>query len=121
METNVAFIGKIISVHGEKADIQPLGLIKQQGEAAKPQAPISDVPIARSARYKAEISEIRYAVDGYGHTETAKVLKPAEIKPGDLAVCICCDRDIRAAVNGVSELPEAGCHSKQNAVIVGII
>lgn len=100
---HVAFLAKILGVNGEKAKIQPLGLIREYGGTARKQAPLTNVHIASSARYK---------YDG-------KNLIPINV--GDVVMCVCCDRNIDAALKGRNELPPAGCHTQSDCVIISII
>lgn len=123
---NVAFLATILSVNGNKAKIQPLGLTKGYGTKARKQAPITNVHIAHSARYKVSSKEIEYVVDvGFigssveTKTETIAVTTP--IKKGDVVICVCCDRNIDAALRGENSLPPVGCHNKSDCVIVAIV
>lgn len=106
-----AFIAKILSVSGNKARIQPLGLTKQYGGTAQKQAVISGVHISQSALYKFTTTSI----DG------KTVAVPERISAGDIVLCVCCDRNIEAALQGKNELPPVGFHNKSDCVIVSII
>lgn len=106
---NVAFLATILSLSGNKAKIQPLGLIR--GTEVRKQAVITKVHIANSARYKFSTTKI----DG----ETVAV--PTPIQKGDIVLCVCCDRNIDAALKGENALPPAGYHNKSDCVIVAII
>lgn len=108
---NVAFLATVLSVNGGKAKIQPLGLTKGYGTEARKQAPITNVPIANSARYKISAK----AIDG----ETVAALTPIEIN--DIVLCVCCDRNIDAALKGENSLPPVGSHNKSDCVIVAIV
>ena len=77
-----AFLAKILMIDGNKAKIQPLGLMKAYGGAAKAQAPLTGVHIAKSAQHKRE--------DG----------RLLPIAVGDVVLCVCCDRNIDAALKG---------------------
>lgn len=105
---HVAFLAKILSVSGNKAKIQPLGLIKDYGGAAKKQAPLTGIHIARSARYKISSNKDGEAV----LTAIAK---------GDTVLCVCCDRNIDSALKGENSLPPVGYHNQSDCVIVAII
>lgn len=63
LDLNVAYIAKVLSTDGKTAKIQPLGMIKQIGEEGKAKAPIPDVPIIESARYKLVEKTITYVSD----------------------------------------------------------
>lgn len=108
---NVAFLATILSVNGNKAKIQPLGLTKGYGTEARKQAVITNVHIANSARYKFSTKEV----------EGETVAIPTPIKKGDIVLCVCCDRNIDAALRGENSLPPVGYHSKSDCVIVAII
>lgn len=108
---NVAFLATILNVSGNKAKIQPLGLTKGYGTEARKQAPITNVHVANSAKYRISTKTIE--------GETVAVTTP--IKKGDVVLCVCCDRNIDAALKGENALPPVGCHNKSDCVIVAII
>ena len=112
----VAFIAKILSVSGNKAKIQPLGLTKQYGGTAQEQSVIAGVHISQSALYKFSTDTISF---DDGETHSLGVIEP--IAAGDIVLCVCCDRNIDAALKGRNELPPVGCHNKADCVIVSII
>lgn len=106
---NVAFLATILSVSGNKAKIQPLGLT--DGTTIRKQSPITKVHIANSAKYRLSTKTI--------DSETVAAITP--IKKGDIVLCVCCDRNIDAALKGENSLPPAGSHNKADCVIVAII
>ena len=112
---HVAFLAKILLINGNKAKIQPLGLTKDYGGTERAQSVITNVHIAQSARYKFKAQEIE--VDG--HTKTVAI--PTAIGEGDIVLCVCCDRNISAALKGENSLPPVGHHNKSDCVIVSII
>lgn len=114
LDLHCAYIGKVISTDGSTATVQPLGLVKGTGSAAKAQAVVSNVPVA--CRYKLGAKIIK---DGNGSSQ--KVAVPTEIAKGDLVVCLCADRDITEARRGNNELPPTGHHSISDSIIVGIL
>ena len=107
LDLHTAFLGKILSVSGDTAKIQPLGLTKEIGGEAQSYAPVSSVPITNQARYKFKVN---------GEEVTAK-----PIENGDIVICVCCDRDITDAKRGKSVLPPIGHHTMSDCVIVGIL
>ena len=119
MDLHCGYIGRVISTDGKTAKVQPLGLVKGRGSAAKAQAVISDVPVA--CRYKLTAKQITYAVNSEGDTRTETVAAPTEISAGDLVACLCADRDISEARRGNNELPPAGHHNISDSIIVGIL
>ena len=118
---HVAFIAKILSVNGNKAKIQPLGLIKENGTATREQSPLTNVHIADSARYKTTTKDITYVYNSDGDRKVQTVAVPTPIKKGDIVLCVCCDRNIDAALKGENSMLPAGYHSKSDCVIVAII
>lgn len=118
---HVAFIAKILSVNGDKAKIQPLGLIRDYGGTAKKQTPITNVHIAESAKYKITSQNITYVYDSKGNKKTQAVAVPIPIAKNDIVLCVCCDRNIAAALKGENSLPPVGYHNQSDCVIVSII
>ena len=122
----VAFLAEILSVNGDKAKIQPLGLVRDYGGAAKKQAVIANVHIAQSARQKIETKEIEYitSVD-FDNSSVKKgkttIVQSVPIKKGNIVLCVCCDRNIASALKGENALPPIGCHNQSDCVIVAII
>jgi len=114
MDLHCGYIGRVISTDGESATVQPLGLMKGSGSAAKAQAVVSNVPVA--CKYKFSARTIK---DGNGNNVTVAV--PTMIAKGDLVACLCADRDITEARRGNNELPPAGRHSISDSIIVGIL
>ncbi len=121
-----AFLAKILSVQGNKAKIQPLGLIRDYGGKATQQTPITNVHIASNALYKITEHSISYIsrVDFANEKivgVTDKVAKLTPIAKGDIVLCVCCDRNIDAALKGENSLPPVGYHNQSDCVIVAII
>lgn len=140
LSLHTCFLARIISVSDnlKTAKIQPLGKTKAYGEAAVSQSPLTGVPIANGARYKFTLEKTDYinkdprlittSSDGYltsaelqyvNKSENFAVVKP--IESGDIAVCICGERNISDAKNGVNNTPPAGHHSMSDAIIVGVL
>ena len=113
LSLHTAYLAKVLSTNGKTAKLQPLGMVKAYGETAKAQSPLSNVPIANSAKYKISSKHITYI------GEDVAVLKP--LSTGDIVVCICCERDITEAKNGKNSVPALGRHSMSNSVIVGVL
>ena len=119
MDLHCGYIGKVISTDGETATVQPLGLMKGSGSAAKAQALVANVPVA--CRYKFTTKSITYLTSTDGNTSTVTVAVPVQIAKGDLVACLCADRDITEARRGNNELPPVGRHSISDSIIVGIL
>lgn len=92
MQTHTAFCGKVISVKGRFAKVQPLNMVKAKGGVAQKQAVIPNVPILQH-------------VDG--------------VEKGDTVFCVCAERDITETRKGKFALPISGRHMLSDAVIVG--
>lgn len=135
-DLHTAYLGKVISVNGDTATVQPLGLIKEYGGTPKKQAVVQNVPIAVCKAKKATISfvssvSIKKETDEetgnitdvtLNQTKgTETVLIPDAISIGDIVICVCCDRDITDARKGKNSLPPAGNHSLSDSVIVGVL
>lgn len=118
LDLHCGYIGKVVWTDGETATVQPLGLMKEVGSAAKTQAVVSNVPVA--CKYKLTTKTIRYT-DASGNTASQTVAVPSLIAKGDLVACLCADRNITAARRGKSEQPPAGHHSISDSIIVGIL
>ena len=101
MQTHTAFCGKVISVSGNLAKVQPLNMVKALGGKAQKQAVITNVPILQPT-YKAE--NVSYELN---------------IKAGDTVYCVCAERDITETRKGKFTLPVIGRHMISDAVIVG--
>ena len=109
---HTAYLAKVLSVNGNTATVQPLGLTKAYGEKAKKQAVVSNIPIATT---KAKTAEIQT------ETGTQTVLVPSALARGDIVLCVVCDRDITEARKGNNALPPVGEHSLSDSVIVGVL
>ena len=109
---HTAYLGKVLSVNGNTATVQPLGLTKAYGEKAKAQAIVSNIPIATIKAKTAEITT---------ETGTQTVLVPSTLARGDIVICVVCDRDITEARKGKNALPPVGEHSLSDSVIVGVL
>lgn len=110
MNTHTAFCGKVLSVSGDFAKVQPLNMIKNAGETPQKQAVIQQVPILKpTTRIK------RVTLDG----EECDVIMESNIAAGDTVFCVCAERDITETRKGNFDTPVQGRHSLSNAVIVG--
>lgn len=118
MDLHCGYIGRVVSTNGTTATVQPLGLLKEYGGAARAQAVVSDVPIA--CGYKLSASTITYR-DAEGNTKSQTIAVPQPLKAGDIVACLCADRDISAARRGENAVPAAGRHSITDSIIVGIL
>ena len=92
MQTHTAFCGKVISVDGNFASVQPLNMVKAIGGKAQKQAVIPKVPILQHVGY---------------------------VEVGNTVFCVCAERDITETRKGNFALPVQGRHMLSDAVIVG--
>lgn len=92
MQTHTAFCGKVLSVSGKYAKVQPLHMTKAIGGKQEKRPPIEKVPILQ-------------------HVEG--------VKKGDTVFCVCCERDLTDTHKGKFALPVRGRHMISDAVIVG--
>lgn len=126
MDMHCGYIGRVISTDGSTATVQPLGMIKEIGGAARAQAIVANVPVA--CRYKFKEQPLTYVTGVSGNAEhveastnTITVAVPVPLAAGDLVACLCADRDISEARRGNNALPPAGKHSISDSIIVGIL
>lgn len=63
LSLHTCYLAKILSTDGTTAKIQPLGKTKEYGKEPLIQSPLTNVPIAISARYKFIPKEIEYVED----------------------------------------------------------
>ena len=124
-DLHTAYLAKVLTVSGNKATVQPLGLIKEYGGATKKQAIVSNIPIAtkkitsKSITFVSDATLSGETLNATKKTENIAVVSP--IVSGDIVICVCCDRDITDAKNGINGLPALGDHSLSNSVIVGVL
>lgn len=133
LNLHTAFIGKVISVESPQlCSVQPLDKIKAYGKPAKSQAPITKVPVLNHVRHYTLVKQSLSVIDTYTgggsitpnpHPPEANIghLKVEPIRPGDIVLCICAERDISSSVNGMSTTPPVGHHQIGNAVVVGLL
>ena len=95
LSLHTCYLGKVLSVSGNTANVQPLSLIKAVGGIAKRQAPVMNVPICK------------HAVE--------------DVVTGAVVVCACMERDISQTRKGLFALPSLRRHSMSDSVIIGVI
>lgn len=133
LNLHTAFIGKVIAVEKpELCTVQPLDKIKAYGQPAKAQQPIIKVPVLNHVRHYTLVKQNLTVRDTYTsggsitpnpHPSEQNIghLKVEPIKPGDLVLCVCAERDISSSSKGVSTTPPVGHHQIANAVVVGLL
>ena len=103
---HTAYLAKVVATDGKTASVQALGLYQNSS------ATIANIPIVRSARYKAVCEDdegvefVEPVPNPPPEPQPGDVILPEQakklaylepVKEGDLVVCICCDRDITEA------------------------
>lgn len=121
LQIHTGFCGKVISVNGNMAAIQPLNMIKAIGGQPQQQAVIPNCPVLQSAK-KFVQKQIKTSTGGDPtHSHTVTVWEAVGIAPGDTVYCVCADRDISETRTGNFSTPIPGHHNLANAVVVGIL
>lgn len=107
LDLHTAFLARVLSLSGNQAKIQPMGLTKEVGGTAKSYAPISSVPVTKQSQNKVFVEDGEITV--------------SLLEAGDIVICVCCDRDITEAKCGKNVLPPVGHHNMSDCVIVGVL
>lgn len=90
---HTVYLAKVLSVNGKTAKIQPLGLKSDSNGNTYKQSVLTEVPIT----------------------------KKTEVSKGDVAVCVCCERNISEAKHGINSVTPAGRHSMSDSIIIGVL
>lgn len=114
MNMHTAFCGKVLSVSGNTAKVQPLNMIKAKGGAAQAQSVLPSVPILQPS-FKAK-SYKKGTLIPCGECE---VVYELDIRAGDTVYCVCAESSITDAKNGQMGVPIQGRNMLSDAVIVG--
>lgn len=94
LSLHTAYLAKVLSVKGKTAKIQPLGMTKETGEKAMKQSVLTAVPFTKQVK---------------------------DLAKGDIAVVICCERNITEAKKGKNVCPPSGHHNMSDSVIIGVL
>lgn len=134
LNLHTAYLAKVISVNGNTAKIQPLGMTKAYGQKAQKQSPLSSVPIATQKIVNSTVevvSDVSYEIEKNGDAvsnvninvshKTLNIPQIAPITAGDIVICVCCERDITEAKKGNNSTPALGHHSMSDSIIVGVL
>lgn len=105
LQVHTGFIGKVISVKGNMATVQPLNMVKSVGGQPAVQAVVENCPVLDSA--------VKFLT-----TSPASIRR---VQGGDIVYCVCADRDISETRLGTIAAPAAGHHMISSAVVVGIL
>ena len=105
LQVHTGFCGRVVSVSGNLASVQPLNMVKAVGGQPQKQAVIPNCPVLDSA--------VKFTS-----------LSPAAVRrvqTGDIVYCVCADRDISETRGGNFATPVSGHHTLAGAVVVGIL
>lgn len=105
LQVHTGFFGKVVSVKGNLATVQPLNMVKPVGGQPAAQAVVESCPVLDSA--------VKFL-----NTSPASVRR---VQGGDIVYCVCADRDISETRQGMMAAPVAGHHMISSAVVVGIL
>ena len=127
LNMHTAFLGTITSLNGDcsVATIQPLDMIKQYGKNPIKQAIVENVPVAEHCRhrikYVGHCVEETHGEGGQPANCTMNHIGMEPIRVGDVAICLCCERDISKSRHGRMDVPSGRRHSLANCVVVGVL
>lgn len=125
---HTAYLAKVLSVSGNTAKIQPLGMYKDNNGNVKKQSILTKVPIANHVRHYTLVKQTlsihgdcsispstHPTADNIGH------VKVEPLRAGDIVVCICCERNISEAKNGNNTVLVKGRHSMSDSIIIALL
>lgn len=123
LQLHTAFLAKVLETDGKTAKIQPLNMIKQKGKDAQKRAPIENVPILQSVKkFKEESYQCPISFDGSSvKKEERKHILINNVEKDDIVFCLCSERNIGEAKNGVVAVPTIGHHAIQDSIIIGVL
>lgn len=121
LNTHTAFIGKIVSMKGDFASVQPLNMTQSMDGEVSKLPKLDCVPVLKSVRKWDKKEEIISTSAGDpAHTHKIEHWEPRKPEPGDVVCCVCADRDISETQKGEFAVPVLGKHMLSSAVVVGI-
>ena len=128
LDTHTAYIAKVVSVNGNRLNIQPLHMYKEYGVSASAYPIISNVPFIQRKFVITEDTHIHNIADtSIGDITTEPYTHKHEIyeesySVGDIVLVIVCERDITNSLKGNLALPLTNSrHNLNNSVVVGRI
>lgn len=93
--THTCYLATVLSANGDKANIQPLSLVKAVNSTAKRQAVINNVPMCK------------HVIE--------------DVTAGSTVVVACMERDISQTRRGIFALPSLRRHSLSDSIIIGVL
>lgn len=125
---HTAYLAKVLSVSGNTAKIQPLGLVTDSEGDSYKQSVLTSVPICEHVRHYSLVKQtISFSGNGSISPSTHPTddnvghIKIEPLKAGDIVVCICCERNISDAKKGVNSIVPSGRHSMSDSIIIGVL
>lgn len=119
---HTAYLAKIISVSGDTAKIQPLGLYKDSDGKSQKQSVLSKVPICQHVRhYEVSSQSLSSSVGSISPSTHDGHIKITPLKSGDIVVCVCLEKNSSEAKKGNNVLPPKGRHNLSDSIIIGLL
>lgn len=98
LNLHTAFLAKVINISDNNdrmnVKVQPLNLIKENGQTAQKQSVIF-APVLKNIK--------------------------SQIKVNDTVLCICVERNLSSVIDGEFALPPLGHHRMSDAVVIGVL
>lgn len=122
---HTAFVGKVLSVYGNIARVQPLTYSKNTGGTLKEQSPVAAY-IPQNIKFKQENITYITSVSGGGSTpvtcekETKTVITPDTVEVGDIVFCGVSERDITEENLGGKIIEPTRHHDINDSVILAV-
>lgn len=113
---HTAFIGKVITINGNIARVQPLTYSKNINGELKEQTPIA-AHIPRNIKVKEEA--ITYRISDY-NSKTTTVIVPDKLAVGDIVYCGVSERDISGENLGGKIAEPTRHHDINDSVILAV-
>lgn len=117
LNIHTAYLGKVLSVNGNTARLQPLSMYKALKGSAKEQSTTTAVI---PSNIKFATKQITYRISDT-RTETQTVVVPANLAVGDIVFVGVCDRDITFAKNGIIKEATPRHHNINDGVILRVL
>ena len=117
LQIHTAYLGKVLSVDGNTARIQPLTMYKTIDGQPKEQSTTKAI-IPPNIKFKTE--QITYLESETSH-KTKTIVVPANLAVGDIVYVGVCERDITYAKNGVIREATPRHHDINDGVILRVL
>lgn len=121
LNMHTSFVGKIVSINGGFATVQPLNMTQDIFGKTEKLPKLDHVPILKSCRKWDKKEKIVTSTAGDpSHSHVVEHWEPKKPEPGDIVLCVCADRDITDTQKGDFAVPVLGHHMLSSAVAIGI-